>query len=341
MKACVTGATGFIGYQLVQRLLAAGHSVTGLDLIAPAAGQTLPTFIQGDIRDPEAVRRAIAGADAVFSLAAAHHDFGIDQATYFAVNETGSQVLCDELDRAGIRRVCWYSSCAVYGDCPAPRHEGATPRPNGHYGASKLRGEHVFRKWVDKGDGRCALIIRPTITFGPGNVANMYSLIRQIASGRFVVAGNPTNYKSLSYVENLIDATMYLWSRHKDGFDLFNFVEKPDLTSLEIAQTIASALGKNRPGPRLPLWLVLLMAKPFDLATAVTGKDLGVSSMRVKKLFLWDTQFEADKLRQAGFTSPIDVREGLRRMVDWWQTAGSSQKPVWRQPPAAIQPMRS
>jgi nucleoside-diphosphate-sugar epimerase len=169
----------------------------------------------------------------------------------------------------------------------------------------------------------------------------MYSLIRQIASGRFFVAGNPTNHKSLSYVENLIDATMHLWSRHKDGFDLFNFVEKPDLTSLEIAQTIAAALGKSSPGPRLPLWLVLLLAKPFDLATSLTGKDLGVSSMRVKKLFVWDTLFEADKLRDAGFTSPVPVREGLKRMVNWWQTAGRTQKPVWRQPPAAIQTLKN
>jgi nucleoside-diphosphate-sugar epimerase len=336
MNASVTGATGFIGYQLVQRLLAAGHSVTGLDLIAPTEGQILPAFIQGDIRDPAAVRRAIAGADAVFSLAAAHHDFGIDQATYFAVNETGSQVLCDELDRAGIRRVCWYSSCAVYGDCPAPRHEGATPRPNGHYAASKLAGEQVFRKWVDKGEGRCALVIRPTITFGPTNVANMYSLIRQIASGRFVIAGRASNYKSLSYVENLIDATIYLWDRGFTGFELFNFVEKPDLTSRQIAQAVADALGRESPGPTLPMSAVLALAIPFDLFTMVTGKDLGVSSMRVKKLFAQETRFEAPKIGEAGFRSSVSVEEGIARMVRWWLEAGSKAAPKWRQPPAEV-----
>ncbi len=313
----------------------------GLDLFLPRSALALSKFVHGDIRDPIAVRKAMEGCDAVLSLAAAHHDFGIDEPTYYAVNEQASRVILDEMDRCGIGRICWYSSCAVYGDAPTPRHETTVPRPNNPYGASKLAGEAVFREWASRGGGRSALVIRPTITFGPGNVANMYSLIRQIASGRFFVAGNPTNYKSLSYVENLIDATMHLWSRHKDGFDLFNFVEKPDLTSLEIAQTIAAALGKSSPGPQLPLWLVLLMAKPFDLLTAMTGKDLGVSSMRVKKLFVWDTLFEADKLRDAGFTSPVPVREGLKRMVDWWQTTGKDQKPVWRQPPAAIQPLRS
>jgi nucleoside-diphosphate-sugar epimerase len=336
MKACITGATGFIGYQLVQRLRAAGHEVTGLDLVPPEPGQRMERFVHGDIRDPAAVRRAIEGADAVFSLAAAHHDFGIEERTYFAVNETGSQVLCDELDRAGIRKVCWYSSCAVYGDCPAPRHEEAMPLPNGHYGASKLAGEKVFRAWTGKGEGRSALVVRPTITFGPSNVANMYSLIRQVASGRFVIAGHAGNYKSLSYVENLLDATLYLWERGFSGFELYNFVEKPDLTSRQIAQAVADALGRPSPGPTLPMPLVLALALPFDAVTAVTGKDLGISSMRVRKLFAQETRFEADKIASAGFRSAVSVPEGIARMVRWWQQAGSKAAPKWRQPPAEV-----
>jgi len=267
------------------------------------------------------------------TLAAAHHDFGIAEATYFAVNEHASRVILDEMNRQGITRICWFSSCAVYGDAPMPRDETTTPQPNNFYGASKLAGERVFQEWVAGDANRSALIIRPTITFGPGNVANMYSLIRQIASGRFFLAGSATNYKSLSYVENLIDATIHLWARDTSGFQLFNFVEKPDLTSTEISIAIAAALGKKSPGPRLPLGLVLALAIPFDLLTAVTGKDLGISSMRVKKLFVWNTRFEAEKLRATGFHSPVSVREGLRRMVEWWLKEGRSQKPVWRQPP--------
>jgi nucleoside-diphosphate-sugar epimerase len=336
MRICVTGATGFIGNHVCRHLASHGHEVSAIDLWKPDVGMPLHRFTHGDIRDPAAMRTAMQGCEAVLSLAAAHHDFGISEATYFDVNERGSRVILEEMDRQGIRRVCWYSSCAVYGDTPAPRDESAVPKPNNFYGASKLAGEHVFRAWAGLGGGRSALVIRPTITFGPGNVANMYSLIRQIASGRFFVAGNPTNFKSLSYVENLVEATMHLWPRHGEGFDLFNFVEKPDLTSVEIAETIASALGRASAGPRLPLWLVLLMAKPFDLVTALTGKDLGISSMRVRKLFVWETRFEAEKLRQAGFTSPVPVREGLSRMVKWWSSAGKEQKPVWRQPPAEI-----
>ena len=341
MRVCVTGATGFIGTHICRRLAREGHQVSAIDLWEPESGLPIERFVRGDIRDPAAVRLAMEGCDSVLSLAAAHHDFGIDRETYHGVNEQASQVILDEMDRRSLGKVCWYSSCAVYGDAGLPLDESAAPRPNNNYGASKLAGESVFRNWAARGGGRSALVIRPTITFGPGNVANMYSLIRQIASGRFFIAGHPTNVKSLSYVENLVEATMHLWSRQGAGCDIFNFVEKPDLTSVEIAQTIAEALGKRSPGPRLPVWLVMLMAKPFDLVTAITGKDLGISSMRVRKLFVWETRFEADKLRAAGFTSPVPLREGLRRMVAWWLEAGRSQRPVWRQPPARIQPLSS
>jgi nucleoside-diphosphate-sugar epimerase len=337
MRVCVTGATGFIGRYICERLARDGHSVVGTDLIRPDSDQRLDEFVQADIRDPAAMRRVIGGCDWIFSLAAAHHDFGIDEPTYYAVNEQGSRVICDEADRAGIGRICWYSSCAVYGDCPAPRHEGATPKPINPYGASKLAGEAVYREWAGRGGGRSALVMRPTITFGPGNVANMYSLIKQVSSGRFVVAGKATNYKSLSYVENLVDATMHLWSRELPGMQVFNFIDKPDLTSREIAQAVADALGRAKPGPNLPMPLVLAMALPFDAVTAITGKDLGISSMRVRKLFSMETRFESDALAATGFRSAVPLREGIARMVRWWKQAGSAARPKWRQPPAQVQ----
>jgi nucleoside-diphosphate-sugar epimerase len=336
MRICITGATGFIGSNLALRLSRDGHDVTGLDLVLPGAAQRFDRFVHGDIRDESAVARALQGVEAVFSLAAAHHDFGIAERTYYDVNETGSRVICDQMDRLGIRKVCWYSSCAVYGDCAEPRTENSAPRPNGPYGASKLAGEMVFRQWSASGAGRTALIIRPTITFGPGNLANMYSLIRQIASRRFVVAGRASNKKSLSYVENLVDATLYLWSKATPGCEIFNFIEKPDLTSRQIAETIASSLGRARPGPTLPLGAVLALAKPFDAVTALTGKDLGVSSMRVRKLFQQETCFEASKLAASGFKSKVSLSEGLARMVRWWQEEGSHTAPMWRQPPAEV-----
>lgn len=336
MRICVTGGTGFIGSWFVRRLAAQGHAVVALDLVEPEGDLPLEAFHRGDVRDVDALVRAFEGCDAVLALAAAHHDFGIDHETYFGVNEGGSEATCEALDRCGIRRVCWFSSCAVYGACPEPREESATPQPEHDYGASKLAGEAVFRRWADRGDGRSCLVIRPTICFGPGNYANMYSLIRQVQRRRFVVAGEGRNVKSLAYVENLVDATMHLWERHGEGIDTFNFVEKPDLRSSAIAQAVADALGRSRPGVRLPMGLVLLGAKPFDAVIALTGWNLPISSMRVRKLFELETKFEASKLRDAGFVSEVSIPEGIARMTRWYLETGRHRKPIWRIPPRDI-----
>lgn len=345
MRILVTGATGFIGSFLVRRLAADGHQVVGLDLWEPAPGQfangELTKFLRGDVRDPEVVRDAITGCDAVFNLAAAHHDFGIDEPTYYAVNEQGSRNLCEAMDAAGITRCCFYSSCAIYGDTTLPIVEEVEPKPNHPYGASKLAGEKVFRAWVAKGGNRACQVIRPTITFGTNNFANMYSLIRQVESGKFLIAGPANNIKGLSYVENLVAATLYLWKRRLDtnatGIDAFNFIEKPDMTSRQIAETIAKSLGRSSAGLNLPMWFALLLAKPFDLVIALTGRNLPISSMRVRKLFRDETKFEAEKLAKAGFKSAIPLSEGIDRMVKWYLAEGKRKAPVWRQPPAEIQ----
>lgn len=340
MRILVTGATGFIGTFLVHRLRERGDEVVGLDLWKPAPSLPLSRFVHGDLRDPVAVSEAIRGCDAVMSLAAAHHDFGIEEATYFSVNETGARVLCDAMDAAGIRRCCFYSSCAIYGTTGKPITETSDPKPTHPYGASKLAGERVFQHWCAKGDGRRCLTIRPTVTFGPNNFANMYSLIRQIESRRFFIAGTASNIKSVSYVENTVDATLHLWDRSDapgaPAYDAYNFIEKPDMTSRQIAETVARSLGLNSPGRTIPMWSARVAAIPFDVVIALTGKNLPISSMRVKKLFVDETKFEADKLLATGFRSKISLAEGIDRMVRWYVAGGRAEKAIWRQPPAEI-----
>ncbi|GJG87940.1 UDP-N-acetylglucosamine 4-epimerase [Gemmatimonadetes bacterium T265] len=343
MHYLVTGGAGFIGRLLCTSLLARGDRVTVLDLapVPPArAGERVPTrVVRGDVRDPAAVREALAGCDAVFHLAAAHHDFGIDRATYFGVNEGAAEVLCAAMDAVGVREVCFYSSVAVFGDAPEPHHEDAPKAPNNDYGASKLAGEAVFRRWAEAAPGRRVLVVRPTVTFGPGNFANMFSLIRQIDSGLFVQVGAGDNVKSLSYVENLVDATLFLWDRPAGAaFEAYNWVEKPDFTSGEIAAAISAALGRGAPRFRVPLGVAVALAAPFDLVIRLTGRNLPVSSARVRKLAADRTKFEADKVRAAGFRPRVALDEGIRRMVAWYLAEGRRQTPVRHLPPAAPVP---
>jgi nucleoside-diphosphate-sugar epimerase len=342
MRILITGGSGFIAEYFHRDLRALGHDLVSIDLIDPTPGTPAADaeFVKGDIRDPAALDRAMQGVDLVVHLAAAHHDFGIEHDTYYDVNERGSQVLCDAMDRNNIKQAVFYSTVATYGDAPPPHHEEAPTQPNSPYGGSKLKGESVFSAWVDKGDGRRALIIRPTVTFGVHNFANMYSLIRQIDSGKYLRFGAGTNYKSLSYVENIVDATQFLLglqdktpNRDIAPFEVFNFIDKPDLTSTQISDTVSECLGK-KPAPAVPYWAGMLMGLPFDVVIKLTGKNIPISTARIKKLFKTQTKFEADKLLSTGYQPKVPLKEGIKRMVDWYQASGKHENAEWHQPPA-------
>ena len=339
LKICVTGGSGFIGRYLCEKLQGEGHTLSILDLIDPAWDLGGSRFVKGDIRGIDAVRAALDGCEGLIHLAAAHHDFGIAYDTYFDVNARGAEILCRAMDEGGITRCCFYSSVAGFGEAEPPLEESTKPLPDTPYGASKLEGEAVFRRWTDTGAGRRCIVIRPTVTFGPHNFANMYSLIRQIHSKRFLLVGDGSNIKSLSYVVNLVDATMYLWEkRDLPAFEVFNYVEKPDLTSRGIAEAIYHSLGRAPPRLHVPMWLARLAALPFDVVIALTGRNIPISSARITKLFGMQTKFEAEKVRSAGFKPAVSLRQGIAAMVEWYVDSGHRESSAWHQPPAEVTP---
>jgi nucleoside-diphosphate-sugar epimerase len=336
MRICVMGGSGFIGHYFCEALHARGHHVTILDLVPPRFNVQPDRFLQGDICDPAQVAAAIEDCHAVLHLAAAHHDYGVTRQHFFKTNEGGARTICDAMTAAGKTTVCFYSTVAVYGNAPEPRTESTTPQPLSDYGQSKLAGEKVFETWARAQPKRSCLVIRPTVTFGPRNFANMYSLLRQIHRGRFFPVGRGRNVKSLSYVENIVDATLYLWNleggpdaggaRLTPPFDVFNYIDKPDLTSRQITDICYAALGKHAPSISLPLPLAMALGLPFDLVTAITGKNLPISSARVKKLCT-QTKFEADRVRQAGYSPRFTLQQGIENMARWYVSEGQFQKP--------------
>ncbi len=336
-KIVVTGGSGFIGAYFCRLLKDRGDEVVILDLVEPTKVSPCDRYVHGDIRDEVAVTEAFTGCDSVIHLAAAHHDFGIEEETYYSVNEVGLEAMTSVMDELGIKDIVFYSTVAVYGSAPPPLTEETIPEPESFYGKSKLKGEEVLLRWIESGDGRNCLVIRPTVTYGPENFANMYSLLRQIDKGKFFFASGSNNIKSLSYIENIADATLFLMDKEDLApFEIFNYIDKPDLTSVEIAETCYASLGKKLPKLRLPTWLLLLGAKPFDLIIKLTGKNLPVSTARVKKLFVDQTKFEAKKILDAGFVAKASVREGIDRTAKWYMAGGKNESAQWHQPPKKI-----
>lgn len=310
----VIGSSGFIGSHLTEKLSDQGYCVVGFDVKPQHAPFGTSRFVAGDVRSEEDLRRAMEGVDIVVNLAAVHFDYGHEPEEYFETNEGGMKAIVAAMASAGVNKIVFTSSIAVYGDRMDEPDEDSEPAPATPYGASKLAAEQVLKAWLTEDSARSAVVIRPCAVYGERNIANMMNLIRQVYSGFFVMFGAGNNVKATAYVGNLVDAICHQIPLISPGLKLYNYADKPDMTVRDVVSTIRTALGRSPNAMSMPLWLGILAAVPFDLVTRVTGKNLPVSIARVKKL-AQPTQVAAQRIRDTGFEQQVESRVGLTRMV--------------------------
>ena len=149
--------------------------------------------------------------------------------------------------------------------------------------------------------------------FGEGNRGNVYNLLKQVASGRFVMFGDGKNQKSMAYVENVAAFLEYSLS-FRPGLHIYNYIDKPDFDMNTLVSVARLTLfGKSNVGPRLPAILGMIIGYLADAVANIVGKPLPVSSIRVKK-FMATTQF-ASSVPETGFIPPVSLEEGLARTL--------------------------
>ena len=208
---------------------------------------------QAGVGDRDALCAALNGAEVVYNLAAVHRDDVKPITRYDEVNVGGATNVCGVCRELGIERLIFTSSAAVYGVAAPDTAEECAPAPFNAYGRTKLLAEQVHRAWQAEAPGRRSLVIvRPTVVFGEGNRGNVYQLLRQIASRRFVMVGRGHNRKSMAYVGNVSAFLVHALSLGAGGH-LFNYVDKPDYSMRELVDTILQTLGRPAlTGPRIP-----------------------------------------------------------------------------------------
>lgn len=270
-----------------------------------------------DIRDKKTLECRISERDSVVLLAAEHKDDVSPVECYYDTNVTGTLNVLSEMDRAGCKHLIFTSSVAVYGLDKVNPDENHPVDPFNHYGKSKWEAEKVIKAWYDKDpEGKSVTVIRPTVIFGERNRGNVYNLLKQIASGKFLMIGKGQNRKSMAYVGNVVALIKHRLELAEDGYHVFNYIDKPDLTMTTLLSVIEKSLNKTIPSVRIPVWLGYLGGFGFDLLAFITRKKLAISSVRVRK-FVATTQFDATKVHTSGFKAPYTLEEGLDRTLNY------------------------
>jgi len=236
MHFFVTGGAGFIGSNLVDRLLAAGHSVTVYDNISTGQLQFLdqarqhPSFqlIEGDLLDPPRLTEALANHDFVFHLAAnADVRFGTEHPRKDLEQNTIATFNVLEAMRAnGVRRIGFSSTGSIYGEPDVFPTPEACPFPvqTSLYGASKLAGEGLIAAYCT-GFGFQSYIFRFVSILGErythGHVFDFY---KKLLADPYQIAvlGNGKQRKSYLYVQDCIDAILTVIERAHDQVNIYN-----------------------------------------------------------------------------------------------------------------------
>jgi GlcNAc-P-P-Und epimerase len=307
----IIGGSGFIGTWLASRFSDDGLPFQILDKAPSSAFPEAYRWV--DVRDVDSLREQMHGG-AVINLAAEHRDDIRPLSLYEEVNVRGARNVCQVAREKGVRTIVFTSTVAVYGFAPANTDERGAINPFNEYGRTKWDAEQVYREWhAEDPENRTLIIVRPTVVFGEQNRGNVYNLLRQIASGRFLMVGSGRNVKSMAYVEN-IAAFLEFSLSFGPGCYVYNYVDKPDFEMNALVATVRDRLGAAKGvGVRLPYVVGLGAGYVFDLAAWITKRSLPISSIRVRK-FCATTQFESS-VAETGFVAPVSLEEGLRSTV--------------------------
>lgn len=310
------GASGFVGTRLIDLLRQEPdkYECKNIDLLPSHFFNDITTI--GDVREQEQMDRELKGYDMVILLAAQHRDDVTPTSLYYDTNVGGMEVTLRAMEKNGIKRIIFFSSVAVYGLNKKNPDENHPKDPFNHYGKSKWQAEQVLQRWYQSHQDWNIDIIRPTVIFGERNRGNVYNLLKQISSGHFLMVGRGKNKKSMAYVGNIVAFVKFMIDNVKEGYNVFNYIDKPDNDMNKLVYHVGQVLNKHIPTTHFPYWLGMMGGYCFDLLAKITGKKLTISSVRVKK-FCATTEFDSTKAHSSGFKPPFTLDEGLARTLEF------------------------
>ncbi len=312
MNFAIVGGSGFIGTRLCQRMERTGQA---FKIIDKAPSRTFPSLVSlVDVRSIDGLRQSIPDGGVIINLAAEHRDDVRPLTLYEEVNVEGARNICIVAREKSTKTIIFTSTVAVYGFAPIGTDESGKIAPFNDYGRTKYEAEQVFKSWqAEAPDDRTLVIMRPTVVFGEQNRGNVFNLLRQIASGKFIMVGDGKNRKSLAYVEN-IAAFIEFSLNFKPGIHLYNFIDKPDFTMNNLVAHVNRILGRPEiTSFKLPFVVGYLIGKCFDFVAALTGKRFAISSIRVKK-FCANSVYNT-AIDQTGFKSPVSLGLAIEQTV--------------------------
>jgi UDP-glucose 4-epimerase len=316
----VTGASGAIGPAVVEALLAAGYDVRTLarHVDDTRYSRSVETRV-GDITDPGPVTSAVHGVVAVVHLAARLHLAGPpsrDIDAYRLVNVSGTSRVVNAAVAAGVQRVVFASTIAVYGSSlPEPVNELSPVVPDTPYAETKFQAEEIVRNARTSDGQPIGVVLRLGAVYGARIKGNYRSLVRALARHRFVPIGDGSSRRTLIHDSDVGQAIVRALENPAAAGCTYNVTDGAVHTTDEIVRAICHALGRPAPRLRVPASFAFGAATVFDELHRLTGRGPGALRDRLKR-YVENVAVDGSAIqRELDFVPEYSLERGWRQVI--------------------------
>lgn len=316
MRILITGATGALGPSVVDALYRDGHTIRTLSRNIPRPG-LLPMPIEtciGNIVSDSSVRAAVVGIDIVVHLAALLHIVDPSPDLYLQykkVNIDGTRMVVEAAKDAGVSRIVFCSTIAVYGYGQGRLlTEESTPYPNTFYAETKLAAEQIVLA-ARRTDGQpLGVVLRLAAVYGARIKGNYQRLVRALARNRFLSIGKGENRRTLVYDKDVARAVLLAVQHPAAAGRVYNVTDGEVHTVNEIIQAICTALGRRPPGFYLPVAPVRVAAGLVEDAAHLLRCPSPIGRATIDK-YTEDIAVDGQRIQtELGFRPAYDLATG-------------------------------
>jgi farnesol dehydrogenase len=324
MKCFITGANGFIGFRLTERLSSEGHTIKCLvrSFKKSQALSALPgvTTVIGSLDDITALEEGVSGCDTVFHMAAYAKPWSKDKMLPYRVNIQGTENILKVSRRAGVQRFIFTSSAAVIGPSPGKEpidenHVRTVPFFN-DYEETKNIAEKLVREYSQA--GMETVIVNPTRVFGPGLISESNAVTMMIDRYRMgkwrIKPGNGSCFGNYVFIDDVVNGHILAAVKGRSGHSYL--LGGDNLTFNSFFKVLGSVTGRQRWLMPFPIWLMIAGAAAMQAQTSLTGIPPRITIPWVKKYMNhWSVSSEK-AVKELGYCiTPFN--DGVVLTLDW------------------------
>ena len=320
----VTGATGFLGGHLCERLISEGFNVSILARDPDKAKKfedRVSKIVIGDIADKKIIAELVEGADIVIHLVSNFRTASGPPESYHHINVDGTAAVLEASKKAGVKRLVHCSTIGVHGSVKStPANEESPFNPGDLYQKTKVESETMVRASIGK-SAMEIVIIRPCSIYGPGDM-RMLKMFKMLSKRLFLLVGPCRENFHAVYIDDLVNGFMLAMEKPEAAGETFIIGGESYLALKDYINVVADAVGAPPPWLKFPYWFFYSAAVVCEAICVPLRIEPPLHRRRVR-FYKNNRAFSIKKAQKIlGYKPVVDLKSGMKKTASWYRENG-------------------